>query len=243
MDALETNTPLRKTILYPNAPWYFALAIVITCVGFSFTFFRRLGTANVFHHLHGASAVLWMCLLIVQPMLYRRGQLRLHRRLGWLGALGLAPLLVMGGIKMLHQGLQAETGNLPPETYQLVYYDAVLLVLFAVFLALSLWHGKRVALHARYIACTVLVILPPALFRLLFFSIPWFHRFDKSLHGSIPTIELVLLLLLLDDRRYGPIRRPYVVALGLLLGLSLTMSFADGWPWWRAVVDALANSR
>lgn len=228
-----------KKILYPNAPWYFAFAILITWIGFSFSYFTQLGNANVFHHLHGASAGLWMILLVVQPILYQREQIRLHRQLGRLGALVLAPLLVLGGLKMMHQMVQIPTGKLPPEAYQLVYYDVILLVMFILFLGLSLRHGKQLVLHARYIVCTVLVILPPAIFRVLFI-IPWFRSFSKSLYSSLIAIELVLLLLLLDDRRHGTIHRPYVLALVLFLFLTITMSSAPDWSWWQVLVDQFA---
>ncbi len=238
-----TSTSIRKARLYPNAPWYFALAILVTWVGFSLSYFTRLTEVNIFHHLHGASAGLWMTLLVIQPILYLRGQLRLHRRLGWLGVLVLAPMLVLGGLKMMHQILQAPTSKRPqtselfPVIYQSIYYDLILLVMFVAFLGLSVWHGKRVALHARYIVCTVLVILPAALFRIFFFFVPGFDSIAQSLHGSLVVIELILLLLLLDDRRYGSIRRPYLLALGLFVFLSMTMSLVSDWRWWRAVTD------
>ncbi len=231
-----TDTTRKKLVLYPNAPWYFGLAVVITWLGFSFSYFARLRQTDIFHHLHGASAGLWMALLIVQPILYQRGLLGLHRRLGRIGSIVLVPALLVGGLKMMQMMIQNRAAYPPGSVYQLGYIDAVSLVLFALFFGLSMCYRKQVQLHARYIVCTVLIIIPPAITRLLFF-IPWFDNFTKTLNGSFVAVELVLLLLLLDDKRTGPIRKPYQLALLLFILLHLTMNFAGGWAWWRTVLN------
>jgi hypothetical protein len=86
-------------------------------------------------------------------------------------------------------------------------------------------------------ACTVLVILPPAITRLLFF-IPWFDSFSKTLNGSFIIVELVLLLLLADDKHSGKIRSPYIVALILFALLHLTMNYAGNWAWWHNMLNS-----
>jgi len=88
-------------------------------------------------------------------------------------------------------------------------------------------------------ACTVLTILPPAITRLLFF-IPWFDSFTKTLNGSFIAVEIVLLILLADDKRTGRIRKPYLVALLLFGILQLTMNFAGNWLWWKSAMDNFA---
>ncbi len=85
-------------------------------------------------------------------------------------------------------------------------------------------------------ACTVLVLLPPAITRLLFF-IPWFDSFSKALNGSYVAIYLALLLLLADDRRTGGIRKPYVIAFVLFIMMQFSMNFAAGWAWWHEALN------
>ncbi len=63
----------KKFVLYPYAPWFFALAIVVTVTGFSHTYFGRFGEVTIFHHIHGATAGAWMLLLIIRPILYQKG--------------------------------------------------------------------------------------------------------------------------------------------------------------------------
>ncbi|UFH57866.1 hypothetical protein [Spirosoma sp. KNUC1025] len=234
------STTRKQTLLYPNAPWYFGAAVVITWLGFSRSYFSRLLQTDLYHHLHGASAGLWMGLLILQPILYQRGQLAWHRKLGWIGTIVLVPALLIGGVKMMQLMLKAADEYPPGAVYQLSFIDAASLLLFTLFLGLSLWHGRRLALHARYMVCTVLIILPPAITRLLFF-IPWFDSFAKTLNGSFVAIEAICVLLLLDDRLMGKLQPAYPLAFGLFLLLHLTMNMAGQWLWWHSLMDRFAG--
>ncbi len=242
---MENTARSRSTVrgvLYPNASWYFALAIVVTWVGFSMSYFARLGETTLITHVHGASAGLWMGLLVVQPILYRRGQWKLHRRLGWTGTIVLVPILMIGGLAMMHSMMRGAVAA-PPGTadiaYVLVYLDTISLIMFPLFLGLSLRHGRQAQLHARYMACTVLVLLPPAITRMLFF-IPWFNSLPRNLNGSFFAIEGVLLLLLLDDKRMGRIQAPYVVALVLFAIVHLTMFAVGTSAGWHTLMNRFA---
>lgn len=230
----------RGATLYPNAPWYFALAVVVTWVGFSRSYFARIQETDSYHHLHGAFVGAWTVLLIVQPILYAKGKLRLHRRLGWAGTIILAPGILLGGAKMMQMMIQGQATYPPGAVYLLSFVDATSLILFPLFLGLSLRYGRCLPLHARYMACTILVVLPAAIGRLLFF-IPWFDSFGKSLNGSFVLIELMLLILIVDDKRnHGRIWQTYPLALLLFGLLHITANYADGWQWWHELMDRFA---
>lgn len=226
----------KKRVLYPNASWYFALGIITTWLGFSKSYFGQLGQTDIYHHIHGATAGLWMALLIVQPILYKKGHLELHRKLGRIASVILIPMLILGGIKMMHMMMQNQVAYPPGVTYRLAYIDVCSILMFLLFFGLSLWHSKKLDIHARYMACTILVLLPPAITRMLFL-LPWFNSFDKTLNGSFIAVELVLLLLLFDDKRGGKIRNPYKIALLLFILLHVSMNFAGNWLWWKSTMD------
>ena len=82
--ATATALPNRTKpgLLYPRAQWYFLLAIGITWLGFSRTYFAVARTEPLLHHIHGALMGGWIGLLVIQPMHYQRGKLQLHRALG-----------------------------------------------------------------------------------------------------------------------------------------------------------------
>jgi hypothetical protein len=229
-----------RTALYPNARWYFLAAVVVTWIGFSRSYFLRIGHATIFQHAHGATAGLWMALLIVQPVLYQRGKLELHRKLGRLGVYTLVPLLVMGGALMLHNMIKHQEAYPPGIVYTLGYLDLWSLFMFPLFVVLAIYYGSNTDLHARYMACTVLVLLPPALTRALVF-IPWVDNITKSVNISYILMIVILGLLLFDDSRKGKIRAPYLVALALFLPMTLTMNFAGHWQWWHKLADRYAS--
>jgi hypothetical protein len=230
----------KKFVLYPYASWYFALAILVTWVGFSKSYFQRLGDVTIYHHLHGATAGFWLALMVVQPILYKRGKLKLHRKLGWIASLTLVPLMVLGGLKMMQLGIINQASYPPGIIYRLSFIDAYSLIQFILFYVLSIYNGKRIHAHARYMTCTVLTILPPAITRLLFF-IPSFDSFDKTLNGSFIITEIILLILIWDDKRSGKFRAPYFIALLIFGMLHLTMNLVSGWPWWKNVMDWYAG--
>ncbi len=229
-----------RTAFYPNAQWYFLAAVVTTWIGFSRSYFLRIGHATIFQHAHGATAGLWMALLIVQPILYQRGQLELHRKLGRLGVYTLVPLLVMGGALMLHNMIKHQTGANPSAVYTLGYLDLWGLFMFPLFVVLAICYSRDTNLHARYMACTVLMLLPPALTRVLVF-VPWVDSTAKSVDIAYGLMVVILLLLLRDDRNKGRLRAPYLIALALYLPMILTMNYAAHWPWWHKLADHYAS--
>ncbi len=168
--------------------------IVVTWVGFSTSYFAKLKQTDIYHHIHGATAGLWMATLVAEPLLYQYGYLKLHRKIGYIAVYTLVPLLVLGGLKMMQLMVIGRAEYPPGAIYQLGWIDLTSLILFPVFVVLAIRNGRRLQLHARYMACTVLVLLPPAVTRVLFL-IPWFDSFNKTLNGSYIINYIVLLAL------------------------------------------------
>jgi hypothetical protein len=235
----ESINTLNKNLFYKNAYLYFILAILVTVVAFIPSYFTRLRETDTGHHFHGITATLWLLLFIVQPFLYRRGLMKWHRSIGKISFL-LVPLIVAGGLNMVHSMMIAKASYPPQVPYQLAFIDFFTLAIFILFFALAMVHRKNVQLHARYMVCTALGPLIPALTRLLFL-IPGIDSFNKSLNTSYVLIELVLLFLLLDDKRSGKIRSPYIIALMLFITQHGMMNFAKEWEWWRIAMDSFSS--
>lgn len=231
---------MKKAEFYKNAYLYFIIAAVITVLAFMPSYFQRLDKTDSGHHLHGITAMLWIIMMIVQPFLYRNNLMTWHRRLGKLSFI-LVPIFIISGLNMVHAMLIAKDNYPPQLPYQLAFIDFFTLILFLAFFASAIVHRKDVQLHARYMVCTVLGTLIPAFTRFLFIF-PVVNSFSKSLNLSYVIVEVVLLMLLLDDKRSGKIRSPYVIAI-LLFGIQhLLMNFARDWEWWRQWMDAFAGN-
>lgn len=237
-----TSFPLsgksRPGVLYPYAQWYFLLAMVITWVGFGSSYFAVIRTEPLLHHIHGALMGGWIALLILQPVLYQRGRIKLHRTLGRWGAFALVPAIVVVGVLMMRRMLLF--APMPPFIVNhLAFLDFCSLILFPTYVALAIKYGRNVQLHARYIVCTVLLLMPPALARALPILPMFRHGFIRTVNTSMGVMIVVLLVLVLDDLRRGKIRAPYLVGLATTAASALAANYALGWGWWHAVTAGI----
>lgn len=221
----------KSTILYPYASYYFALALIITWVGFSQSYFGRLNQVSIFHHIHGALAGGWILVLIIQPILYQKGKLVLHGKIGKLAGYVLFPLLLLGGLKMIHSMLNSAAAYPPGAVNRLAYLDFVSVLLLIYFFYQGISKAKQLQLHARNMSMTVLIMLPPAIARMLFL-IPWFDSFDKTLNASYGLIVLILGILLLDDHKKGKIYPTYVLGMVDVAFMLISQNVIGDLHWW-----------
>lgn len=223
----------RTAHLYPRAPIYFALLLLVAVVGFYPSFFSRLKDADLAHHFHGIAATAWMLLLIAQGWLMRQRNVSSHRMFGRISFV-LAPLFVASGFVMIHTML----GNADPfsQTFgpRLAFVDLTTIVYFAIAYGLAIRHRRNVQLHARYLASTAILVLPPALARTSFL-IPGIESFEAAFHVSYFASELIVAILLLDDARQGGVRKPYLVLLALLLVQQAGFLSLAGAGWWNSL--------
>jgi hypothetical protein len=229
----------KASVLYPHAQWYFLLAIVITWLGFSRTHFAVIRTEPLLHHIHGALMGGWIALLIVQPMLYQRGRIQLHRTLGRWGAYLLMPAIVVCGFLMDRRMLQMH--NAPPNVIdQLSFLDLASLVVFPALVTLSIYYARDFQIHARYIVCTVLLLMPPAITRALFF-VPSMRSFQVNVNTAEVLVAIVLLILITGDKRRGKIWAPYPLAFVVFTMMAVASNYAEDWNWWRVFSGWIAT--
>ena len=235
----SARRPVRSDVLYPHAQWWFLLAIVITWVGFARSYFSVIRAEPLLHHIHGALMGSWIAMLIVQPILYQKRQMTLHRLIGRVGAFVWVPAIVACGLLMI-RSMYRGTGLPLSVVDQLGFLDLCGLIQFAVFVALAVGYRRNVQLHARYIACTVVLLIPPALVRAMFI-LPFLRfSFTFNVNLAMALMDGVLLILIADDLRLGRVRAAYPVALAANTVVALAANFAHGWRWWHALTAWIA---
>ncbi len=82
--------------LQRNIVWFFSLLLLTSFLGFYPTYLVKAPTFEGFktaHHFHGLMALLWILLLIVQPLLIRLKKNALHKQVGKLSYV-IMPLLM-----------------------------------------------------------------------------------------------------------------------------------------------------
>ncbi|HVH39715.1 MAG TPA: hypothetical protein VM764_06820 [Gemmatimonadaceae bacterium] len=220
---------------YAYAHWYFLAALGAIVAGFWPSFFLPLGTGDFAHSLHGITATLWIVALITQSYLMSRGLVTWHRRVAW-GALLLLPVLAVSALHMVK--VMFGNAEMPPFLPPLLaFIDLPSVAFLLVLVTLALRNVRTPAAHKRFMAATVLVGFPPALTRLYARVFAPQVDFMGALHGSFFTVELILVALIIADRRAGERRLAYPLSLAFFVVVHALMMPVAGSATWRALMD------
>lgn len=200
-----------------GAPWiFFSLALVLTVAGFWPSFFAALPAAKLPHHIHGWSATAWMLLPLVQAWLIHTQRRKAHRWIGW-ASLPLAAVVVVSGLRVIQLMVAQNAVAFKLLPIKLVLLDLTGLLLFCVFVGLSIVAARRrdIGQHVRWIACSALIPLEAALERLLINLFPfWVPDFEAGLFGALIAMEAIVMILIVVEWRRDRIRSPFPLLLG-----------------------------
>jgi hypothetical protein len=165
-------------------------------------------------HIHAVLLFCFLLLLIAQPLAIRYKAFSTHRILGKLSNI-LLPFALVFSVAMLwkeyHEHLS--DGATAHMARNAEFLSAAQLLLFGTLYGLSISSIRQrdVAAHMRYMICITLVLLPAGLARTLGY---WFHvRQSSSQTVCLVLIDILLLALILFDRRRRLAGRPYILVL------------------------------
>lgn len=222
----------RMPPLYPHASLWFALILLVAVIGFWPSYFSRLRGTSALSHFHGTTAIAWLALLIVQGWLFRARKLRWHRLVGRTSFV-LVPLFVMSGLLITQAMLAGDSPFHQVYASRLGFYDLTTVAWFTAAYALAIRHRRNLQLHARYMASTALLVLPPALTRTTFL-LPGVNSFEVALHAAYAvSIGAVIVLLAHDRRRLGRPSAPYLALLAVFALHLLAFHFIQHVPAWN----------
>ena len=148
--------------MYRQSAFYFLAVLLIAVAGFYPSYFSVLAKTDLVHHFHGITATAWMLLLIAQAWFIRSRRLQVHRLVGKISLL-LVPLFLFSGILVIKSMLNSQSGFSLTFGKRLAWIDIITISNFALFYCLAIYYRKNVQLHARFMASTAILVLPPAL--------------------------------------------------------------------------------
>ena len=198
----------------PSRTFYRRMAIGISLfILFGFAQFAARGFVDItavplVFHLHAAAMVAWLALFSVQAGLPTRGALALHRKLGWT-SLALLPLIVVLSIMTCTTALRA--GMVPP-FFTDAFFLSLVVVEVLVFAALVGWAiawRKRTDWHRRLMLGAAVILLEPALGRLL--PMPLLGDFGHWVQMALQ-LGVVGLIALHDRRSIGSLHPATLLA-------------------------------
>ncbi len=225
-----------------KAPFYIGLGIMAAAVaaaGFSTTYLLPVAGAQFrgpwIAHVHGLLFFAWVALAVLQPLLVRRGNAKLHRRIGY-AALPLALAMAVSGIGV---GLYAVRRDLAAGMGDFAY-SSLPGVLFAMVIVLGLVAAavllrKRPDWHKRLMILATIAVLWPAWFRFRHFM-PWVPK-PEILLALVVADSLVVIAMVRDRLKFAQVHPAYWifgtglvaehVAEAALFDTSLWRSFAQ----------------
>jgi RsiW-degrading membrane proteinase PrsW (M82 family) len=116
-------------------------------------------------HIHGIFLMMWMVLLIVQPLLINYGRAQLHRTIGKVSWV-LGPLII-GTMFLVGRGSYGRSIGIIPEHDNLatMVLDIRGYITFAIFWALAMFYRKDSVSHMRYMIATGVIGIGPGVGR------------------------------------------------------------------------------
>jgi hypothetical protein len=194
----------RTDRVYFTSMAFLLLGIVV--VGFAPTYFLagvfRATLPSTLIHIHGAVFSSWMILYVVQNVLVATRNVRIHRKLGWLGA-AIASAMVILGVMATSDSLRRGATPRIFTPSQFVALNDLGILVFACMVGLAIWQRRNPPIHKRLMLIATISIMPPAIVR---FAL----HIHKPLFSPIAMLVLLLSVVAYD---IATRRKPYVTTL------------------------------
>ena len=170
--------------------------------------------------VHGAVMTGWVLLFVLQITLVEMRKIRLHQRLGKIGAGWASLVVILGSVTTLHASARElrEHTEMAPLQLTITGLELTEMLLFASFVASAVWLRRRGDYHKRLMLLTLLCMLPSVLPRL---PLGLFQSLPSILFGVYAGLALCVGIDVLRHRRL----HPAFAAGGALFALTLLLAF------------------
>lgn len=194
-----------------------AMAVVLIA-GFSLNIVmgRSSFSAPPLVHAHAVVFMGWLAIYVAQNVLAATGNRTLHRRLGWVAAAWIVPMLALGfavTIAMLRKG------SVPFffKPLQFLVFDPLTLIAFAGLTAAAIGLRRQTDWHRRLHFCAMSLLLGPGLGRLLPMPLLIPFAWEATLAVSL---LFPLAGMLFDLRREGRVHPAWLWGMAALLATA-----------------------
>jgi hypothetical protein len=229
-----------------EARFFFTMACLMAALivgGFAFNLAtgRSSFALPLVVHLHAVVMMGWVGLYLTQNYLVFSDNIALHRRLGWLSAVFVPAIMVMG-LAITRWTMQSRGG--PPffDQNQFLFSNPSHLFLMAILVAWAVSVRRNTGWHRRLMFCAFAMLLGPGIGRLL--PAPLLIPYAWYLTALLPAVLFPAIGALADKRRYGAVHPAWLCGIGLLLavqvgadlvaysdwGVAFTQDFIAGTP-------------
>lgn len=223
--------------IYRKSHYLFLILTIICFAGFYKTYFgsiKAFSNVNFLVHLHAIAVIIWLILLIIQPILINQKKLSLHRTIGK-ATYFFVPLVIILMLLMersLYQKLELQNTQ----------HNANLAGLFGpftntfpflIFYILAIKNKKFTSTHAKYMIGTGFALLSSAVWRL------FHHLFGLNLFLSFTYAILLTILIIVIFGVYDffkgnrKITSPFVIIFLVYFIPNLLSLFVPNTAYWQ----------
>lgn len=208
-----------------------ALFIVFGFLQFAARGFVDYGKVPPLVHVHGVVMLGWLTITVIQPFLVNRGDLALHRKLGWISLFWAAGVVVAGSAL----GLMAVRAGMQPPFFTPPYFLALVqigLLVFAGMIAWAIAVRRDSEWHRRLMLGSTVLIMEPALGRVL--PMPLIMPYGE---WAALAVQLgVLAIVLRHDRKVlGAVHPATIAAMLTISATHLVVEVLAITPAWQAL--------
>lgn len=224
---------------FRNAGFYFIALLALAVIAFWQPYFSHVlgdfgdykADISQYKHFHVIMAASWLALLITQPFLIRNNKRTLHRSLGKVSYV-LAPLVCLTIILLAHSQIVTLAEQADARRHFILFIQLGFALFFAVLYGMAMFNRRTPSIHSRYMICTGILMIEPILVRVFKFnlsSISWSVPYQFV---TWPMVDLLLLALVISDRRQNAGGRVFQYALAVfVIFQALHLMITDTRPW------------
>ena len=173
-----------------------SLLVVLVFLGFAPTYYLRpesAGPIPAYLHVHGAAMTIWFLLLLVQTGLIATRRRAVHRRLGFVGAVVAAVIVVLNPLVVAWSVPHLMAVNMSTElTALIVVADLLFIGIFLMLVGLAIRWRRYPETHSRMLLLASLAVSGPAIGR---FSL---NLAETPFPGIVGLMVLPLLVVVHD---------------------------------------------
>lgn len=215
------------------------LMAIIVVGGFANNYLMGRSTfaAPIRVHIHAFFFMGWVAIYMLQNIFVATGRIDLHRRLGWVAALWIIPMMVMGCFVTV---MMVRAGQAPFffRPLQFLILDPVIVFTFAALTVAAVRLRRRTEWHRRLHFCGMSMLIGPGIARLmpLPLLVPWAYEAFSCVCLLFPLAGMYA-----DVRRSGHAHPAWRYGIGAMIaGFALTevLTYSPiGRPIYAAVVS------
>ena len=230
----------QKKLRLDLSGYYLIGLIVLVLLGFWPSYFSKFldGTANFsnYFHFHATILIVWMALLIAQPILIRKKKIKIHRWIG-IGSYFIIPLIFLSIILLTH--FRTPKGSLIKESdLEGAFNSFKDIVILCVAFYIAIRYRKDYQLHARGMIVTGLAFIEPALIR---FNFRVISDTTVAYLFTIGILYAVFFFLIYKERNQKSARWVFPLALVLYMMAHTFVIVGVDIPIWRNFVTCFSS--